>query len=40
MKVKEIVAKLLKRSAEQNVAAACTMGSYQPELPEALKEDK
>jgi cyclic lactone autoinducer peptide len=40
MKVKEVVAKLLKRAAEQNVITACGMGAYQPELPEALKEDK
>ncbi|PRX31819.1 cyclic lactone autoinducer peptide [Orenia metallireducens] len=40
MKVKEVVAKLLKRSAEKNVVAACGAGNYQPELPKALKEDK
>lgn len=40
MKIKEVVAKILKNSAEKNVSAACSAGTYQPELPEALKEEK
>ncbi|MCK8824559.1 AgrD family cyclic lactone autoinducer peptide [Fuchsiella alkaliacetigena] len=40
MKPKKILAKLLKKAAQSNVASVSGAVVYQPEVPESLQEDE